>query len=59
MERLILLEQTTPNESLEVGLMESGGGIPGGVVGLGSLVGTIPVTGAMIRGMLVGETKGC
>jgi len=59
MERLILLEQTTPKESLEVGLMESGGGIPGGVVGLGSLVGTIPGTGAMSRGMLVGETKEC
>lgn len=48
MDRLMLLEQTTPKESLEVGLMESGGGIPGGVMGLGSLIGTIPVTGAIV-----------
>ena len=48
-ERLILLEQTTPKESFEVGLAASGGGIPGGVDGRCSLVGTIQVLGAILR----------
>ena len=37
MERLILLEQTTPKDSLDFGRKASGGGIPGGVEGRASL----------------------
>lgn len=36
MERLMLLEQTTPYESLDNTLCASGGGTPGGVEGRGS-----------------------
>ena len=35
MDRLILLEHTTPNESLLEAWRDSGGGIPGGVEGRG------------------------
>jgi hypothetical protein len=42
MERLILLEHTVPYDSLDFVRAASGGGIPGGVCGLGSLLGTYP-----------------
>lgn len=42
MERLILLEHTTPYDSLDFVRAASGGGIPGGVCGLGSLLSTYP-----------------
>jgi hypothetical protein len=43
MERLILDEQTTPNESFEAGLKFSAGATPGGVTGLGRRVGIVIV----------------
>ena len=42
MERLILLEHTVPYDSLDFVRTASGGGTPGGVCGLGSLLGTYP-----------------
>lgn len=42
MERLILLEHTTPKESLLSGRCADGGGTPGGVDGRGSRAGTYP-----------------
>ena len=38
MERLILLEHTTPNDSFDSGRCAVGGGTPGGVMGRGSLL---------------------
>ena len=42
MERLILLEHTTPNDNLDFPRRASGGGIPGGVDGRGNLGGVYP-----------------
>jgi hypothetical protein len=42
MERLILLEHTVPYDSLDFVRAASAGGMPGGVCGLGSLLGTYP-----------------
>lgn len=36
MERLMLLEQTTPNDNFDSGLLADGGATPGGVIGRGS-----------------------
>lgn len=53
MDRFMLLEQTTPNDSLDSCLCADGGGAPGGVMGRGSF------SPADVEGAMVAQHSSC